>query len=77
MIEHVGDRIEYYHLLAAKSNGRIKMLYGYLIGNRVNLLRLTDWAKFPLDNWWFQSNQLQDPTTTGVKLGKLILNVIF
>ncbi|AXD70217.1 hypothetical protein GJ842_22805 [Salmonella enterica] len=75
MDEHVGDLIEYSHLLAAKSNGRLKKFYGYLIGDRVNPLRLNGWTKFPLGNGWFQSNPLQDPTT-GVKLGETYFEIL-
>lgn len=75
MDEHVGDLIEYSHLLAAKSNGRLKKFYGYLIGDRVNPLRLTGWNKFSLGNGWFQSNPLQDPIT-GVRLGETYFEIL-
>jgi len=75
MDEHVGDLIEYSHLLAAKSNGRLKKFYGYLIGDRVNPLRLTGWTKFPLGNGWFQSNPLQDPITSA-KLGETYFEIL-
>ncbi|MDH2346761.1 hypothetical protein [Bradyrhizobium sp. SSUT77] len=41
MDEHVGDLSEYAHLLAAKSGGRLRKFYGYLIGDTVNPLRLS------------------------------------
>jgi hypothetical protein len=34
MDDHIGDLSEYAHLLAAKSNGRLKKFYGYLIVTR-------------------------------------------
>jgi len=64
MDEHIGDLSEYAHLLAAKSRGRIKKIYGYLIGDTVNPLRLGGtWTPFPVGNGWFQSGPLQDPGT--------------
>ncbi|MCW0366560.1 hypothetical protein NB699_001543 [Xanthomonas sacchari] len=63
MDEHIGDLAEYSHLLAAKSGGRLKKFYGYLIGDTVNPLRLTQWTPFPLGKGWFQSSPLIDPLT--------------
>lgn len=63
MDEHIGDLAEYSHLLAAKSNGKLKKFYGYLIGDTVNPLRLTQWTPFPLGKGWFQSSPLTDPQT--------------
>ncbi len=63
MDEHIGDLSEYSHLLAAKSGGKLKKFYGYLIGDTVNPLRLTQWTPFPLGNGWFQSSPLTDPQT--------------
>lgn len=63
MDEHIGDLAEYSHLLAAKSNGKLKKFYGYLIGDTVNPLRLTQWTPFPLGKGWFQSSPLIDPQT--------------
>jgi len=44
--DHVGDLSEYAHLLAAKSNGRLKKFYGYLIGDTINHLRMAGWTRF-------------------------------
>lgn len=60
---HIGDLSEYAHLLAAKSGGKLKKFYGYLIGDTVNPLRLSSWIPFPTGNGWFQSSPLQDPRT--------------
>lgn len=61
---HIGDLSEYAHLLAAKSGGKLKKFYGYLIGDTVNTLRLSGtWTPFPTGNGWFQSSQLLDPGT--------------
>lgn len=59
--EHIGDLTEYAHLLAAKSGGKLRKFYGYLIGDKVNPLRLNGWNKFSEGNGWFQSNPLVDP----------------
>lgn len=62
--EHIGDLTEYAHLLAAKSGGKLKKFYGYLIGDTVNNLRLGGtWTPFPTGNGWFQSSPLMDPGT--------------
>ena len=64
MDEHIGDLSEYAHLLAAKSGGKLKKFYGYLIGDTVNTLRLSGtWTPFPMGNGWFQSGALLDPRT--------------
>jgi hypothetical protein len=59
--EHIGDLIEYAHLLAAKSGGKLRKFYGYLIGDTVNPLRLNGWTPFSEGKGWFQSNPLVDP----------------
>lgn len=62
--EHIGDLTEYAHLLAAKSGGKLRKFYGYLIGDTVNKLRLGgSWTPFPTGNGWFQSSPLMDPAT--------------
>jgi len=62
--EHIGDLTEYAHLLAAKSGGKLRKFYGYLIGDTVNNLRLGGgWTPFPTGNGWFQSSTLMDPAT--------------
>jgi hypothetical protein len=63
MDEHIGDLSEYAHLLAAKSGGKLKRFYGYLIGDTVNPLRLGNWTQFPTGKGWFQSGVLTDPAT--------------
>lgn len=64
MDAHIGDLSEYAHLLAAKSGGKLKKFYGYLIGDTVNTLRLSGtWTPFPLGSGWFQSSPLLDPHT--------------
>ena len=63
MDDHIGDLSEYAHLLAAKSRGKLKKFYGYLIGDTVNQYRLNGWTPFPVGSGWFQSGALLDPDT--------------
>jgi hypothetical protein len=76
MDEHVGDLSEYAHLLAAKSGGKLKRFYCYLIGDTVNPLRLAGWKKFPVGKGWFQSNDVTDPTT-GQQLGEMYSEIMY
>lgn len=59
--EHIGDLQEYAHLLASKSGGKLRKIYGYLIGDTVNPLRLGGWTPFSQGKGWFYSNPLIDP----------------
>jgi hypothetical protein len=68
--EHIGDISEYAHLLAAKSRGRLKKFFGYLIGDGLNPLRMQGWTKFPAGNGFFRTNPLVDPDS-GRILGSL------
>jgi hypothetical protein len=61
--EHIGDLAEYAYLLAAKSGGKLRKFYGYLIGDTVNPLRLTGWTPLSEGRGWFHSNPLVDPYT--------------
>ncbi len=61
--EHIGDLSEYAQLLAAKSGGKLKKFYGYLIGDTINPLRLGGWTPFSLGKGWFRSDPLIDPYT--------------
>lgn len=75
MDEHIGDLSEYAHLLAAKSGGKIKKIYGYLIGDTVNPLRLNAWTPFPMGNGWFQSGALLDHRTR-LPLGETYFEIL-
>lgn len=76
MDEHIGDLSEYAHLLAAKSKGRLKKFYGYLIGDTVNRLRMTGYTRFPTGKGYFRSSPLQDPENDRV-LGELYEEMLF
>lgn len=75
MDEHIGDLSEYAHLLAAKSGGKLKKIYGYLIGDNVNPLRLNAWTPFPMGNGWFQSGALLDHRTR-LPLGETYFEIL-
>lgn len=70
MDEHIGDLSRYAHLLAAKSNGRLKKFYGYLVGDTLDPLGMIGWKKFASGRSYFHTSDLQDPET-GRMLGEL------
>jgi len=74
--EHIGDLSEYAHLLAAKSGGKLKRFYCYLIGDTVNSLRLNGWNKFAVGKGWFQSGDITDPET-GRRLGEMYSEIMY
>ena len=76
MDNHTGYLSEYAHLLAAKSGGRLKKFYGYLIGDTVNQLRLGGWIRSPTGQGFFQTSPLID-TASGQTIGELYEEVIF
>ena len=61
--DHIGDLFEYAHLLAAKSHGKLRKFYCYLIGDTINPLRLNNWIPFPVGKGYFQASALLDPVT--------------
>lgn len=74
--DHVGDLSEYAHLLAAKSGGKLKKFYCYLIGDTVNRLRLSGtWTPFATGKGWFQTGYLTDPDTRQ-NLGELYFEIL-
>ena len=76
MDDHIGDLSEYAHLLAAKSNGRLKKFYGYLIGDTLNPLRMAGWTKFASGRSYFQTTRMSDPES-GRNLGELYAETLF
>ena len=74
--EHIGDLTEYAHLLAAKSGGKLRKFYCYLIGDKINALRISGWTQFPVGKGWFQSTDLRDPET-GRQLGELYSEILY
>ncbi|QHL91591.1 hypothetical protein GVO57_13270 [Sphingomonas changnyeongensis] len=76
MDNHIGDLSEYAHLLAAKSNGRLKKFYGYLIGDTIAPLRMAGWTRFAAGKGYFRSTPLEDPES-GRNLGELYAETLF
>lgn len=74
--EHIGDLMEYSQLLAAKSKGRLKRFFGYLIGSHVNPNRLTGYQKFPSGKGWFNTETIMQHDT-GNKLGELYSEILY
>lgn len=77
MDEHVPDLMEYSQLLAAKSNGKLKKFYGYLIGSSANPNRITaPYNSFPNGKGWFGTQPIKDHTT-GNTLGELYSEILY
>lgn len=77
MDDHVGDLTEYAHLLAAKSGGKLKRFYCYLIGDTLNALRMgPGWTQFPTGEGFFQSGELRDPVSRE-RLGETYSEILY
>lgn len=74
--EHVADLMEYSQLLAAKSKGRLKQFYGYLIGDSLNQNRMRGYKRFPNGRGWFGTEEILEHTT-GTRLGELYSEILF
>lgn len=75
--DHINDLVQYARLLAAKSNGKIKKFYGYLIGNKLNHSRMpTGWTRFANTKGYFNTGPLEDPET-GRRYGELYSELLF
>ncbi len=73
---YIGDLMEYSQLLAAKSNGKLKKFYGYLIGTDVNANRLTGYTRFPSGQGWFNTTDIVEHST-GQRLGELYSEILY
>ncbi len=76
MDAHIGDLMEYAQLLAAKSNGKLKKFYGYLIGTDVNPNRLTGYTRFPSNKGWFNTSEIIEHTT-GKRMGEVYSEILY
>ncbi len=74
--EHTSDLMEYAQLLAAKSKGKLKQFYGYLIGTEVNSNRLRGYTKFANNKGWFGTENIIEHTTN-TRLGELYSEILF
>jgi hypothetical protein len=73
---HVGDLTEYSRLLLAKSKGRLKRFYGYLLGTTLNENRMQFFTRFPSGRGWFATTRIED-NAGGRSLGELYMEVLF
>ncbi|WP_127158683.1 hypothetical protein [Xanthomonas arboricola] len=75
--DHINDLTQYARLLAAKSNGKIKKIFGYLIGNKLNHSRMpTGWTRFANTKGYFHTGVLADPETEK-RYGELYSELLF
>ena len=74
--EHIGDLMEYATLLCAKSNGKLKKVYGYLIGTDINANRITGYKRFPNDKGWFNTTDIMEHST-GARIGELYSEILY
>ncbi|CAL8479381.1 hypothetical protein [Caballeronia sp. S22] len=75
--DHINDLAQYARLLAAKSSGKIKKFYGYLIGDKLNHSRMpTGWTRFASTKGYFHTGALEDPET-GFRYGELYSELLF
>lgn len=75
--DHIPDLIQYARLLAAKSNGKIKKFYGYLIGDALDASRMPgEFKKFPSGKGYFHTTRISDPETEK-QYGELYSEVMF
>ena len=74
--DHIPDLAQYARLLAAKSNGRIKKFYGYLIGCKIDSSRMMpSYTRFANGKGYFNSSKLVDDDT-GRAYGELYSEVL-
>lgn len=65
--EHIPDLAQYARLLAAKSNGRLKKFYGYLVGCKIDPSRMaTGFTRFANGKGYFNTGKLVDDETDRV-----------
>ncbi len=74
--EHDNDLMEYATLLAAKSKGRLKKFYGYLIGDTINPIRLRGYNRLPGANGFFSTDDVKEPDTQ-IAIGQLYSELLF
>lgn len=68
--------MEYSQLLAAKSGGKLKKFFGYLIGTDVNKNRITGYKRFPNSKGWFNTEAILEPESQ-VPLGELYSEILY
>ncbi|TQS74022.1 hypothetical protein ERN12_05850 [Rhodobacteraceae bacterium] len=73
---HFGDLVEYATLLAAKSKGKLRKFYGYLIGDKINSARLGSFKPLPGAKGWFDTIDIREPETQ-VGIGQLYSELLY
>lgn len=73
---HFGDLVEYATLLAAKSKGKLRKFYGYLIGDKINTARLGSFKPLPGAKGWFDTIDIREPETQ-VGIGQLYSELLY
>jgi len=62
--DHTNDLIQYARLLCAKSHGKIRKIYGYLIGDTIDDSRMPgSYTPFPSGTGYFNSEPIRDHKT--------------
>lgn len=74
--EHLGDLMEYAQLLIAKSKGKLKRVYGYLIGGIANPNRIMFLKKFASGRGYFGTTDIREPTTDRT-IGELYIEILY
>ncbi len=75
--DHIPDIVQYARLLAAKSGGKIKKFYGYLIGDCLDETRLPpEFERFPSGLGYFNTSRVKD-LSSGAQYGELYTEVLF
>jgi hypothetical protein len=75
LASHTADLMEYAQLLTAKSNGKLKKIYGYLIGTEINANRLSGYTRFPQGKGHFGTFPINEGTS-GQPLGSLYAELL-
>lgn len=73
---HYMDLVEYATLLAAKSKGKLRKFYGYLIGDKINTARLGNYKPLPGAKGWFDTIDIREPETQ-VGIGQLYSELLY
>jgi len=68
--DHDNDLTEYATIIASKSRRKLKKFYGYLIGDTINPVRLSNYELLPGSQSWFRPTSIKEPNT-GYPIGQL------
>lgn len=74
--EHDNELMKYATILAAKSQGRLKKFYGYLIGDTINPIGLRGYNRLPGAHGFFSTDDIKEPTTQAT-LGQLYSELLY